>query len=169
MTTWIPRGHEGDPTAVLELLDRATNSLLSACHATTTTDRYVHAYLGSLRAAASLLAAGTHPSRSGPGGSHGSQPRIGRRRPGGGRLVGVWDSLRQAAPEFGEWADYLAQAGERRSRLEAGGPAPTVREADDLLRGAETFLGLIRAALGLPVDRLEPALAVAGRASAPTT
>lgn len=155
MTTWIPRGRDGDPTAVLELLDRATNSLLSACHAATTTDRYVHAYLGSLRAAAALLAAGPANSRT----------RIGRRRAGDGRLVGVWDSLRQAAPEFGEWADYLVQAGERRSRLEAGGPAPTVREADDLLRGAETFLGLIRAALGLPIDRIEPVLAVAGRTS----
>ena len=31
--------------------------------------------------------------------------------------------------------------------FEAGGPPPVSREADDLLRGAETFLGLIRAAL----------------------
>lgn len=158
MTTRIPRGRDGDPTAVLELLDRATNSLLAACHATTTTDRYVHAYLGSLRAAAALLAAS--PSGSG---SREPRARIGRRRARDGRLVGVWDSLRTAAPEFGEWADYLAQAGQRRSRLEAGGPAPTVRESNDLLRGSETFLGLIRAALGLPFDRIEPVLAVAGR------
>lgn len=150
----------GDLGAGLELLDRATASLLAACHAQTTTDRYVHAYLGALRAGAALLVArrtrraglGRHPGQGAGAGSNG---------PGDGRVVQVWESLRAAAPEFGEWADYLEQVGLRRAEIEAGAVPPSTREADDLLRGAETFLGLIRAALGLPMERIEPALAVA--------
>ncbi len=150
----------GDPGAGLELLDRATASLLAACHAQTTTDRYVHAYLGALRAGAALLVA-RRTRRAGLGRHPGEGAGAGSGGPGDGRVVQVWESLRAAAPEFGEWADYLEQVGLRRAEIEAGAAPPSTREADDLLRGAETFLGLIRAALGLPMERIEPALAVA--------
>lgn len=131
-----------DLGAGLDLLDRAGTTLLQACRADTTTDRYILAHLGALRAAAALLA---------------TRQRRGR------RLRSVWESLADAAPELSEWADYLALCGERRGDLERGGEPAGTREADDLLRGAETFLRLVQAALGLPVTRLEPPLAVAER------
>lgn len=148
-----PDGFAGDLQAGLELLDRAAGSLLEACRADTTTDRYLQAHLGAQRAAAALLV--MRPSRRGSGRS--------RLRGRDGKAIGVWDSLRAAAPEFAEWADYLALAGARRSALEAGGEPAGLREADDLLRGAETFLALVRAAVGLPVIPVPTPLAVAGR------
>lgn len=138
------RALTGDVGAGLDLLDRATGSLVQAYQAQTTTDRYIHAHLGAQRAAAALIVA-----RSAQAGRRGRD----------GKIAGVWDSLRQVAPEFGEWAEYLALGGRRRLEFEAGGPPPVSREADDLLRGAETFLGLIRAALGLPVGHGEAPLA----------
>lgn len=151
----------GDPQAGLELLDRAAGSLLQACRADTTTDRYVHAHLGALRAAGALLAT-RPPARGGSGRAQ----RGGRLRGSDGRVVGVWESLRAAAPEFAEWADYLAYAGRRRVDLEGGGEPAGSREADDLLRDAERFLALVRAALGLPTDPLPEPLVVAARAAA---
>lgn len=135
--------HGGDPGAGLDLLERAAGSLLQACRAQTTTDRYIHAHLGAQRAAAALVV------------SRADRPC---RRGRDGKVAGVWESLGAVAPEFGEWADYLALSGRRRARLETGDPPPASREADDLLRGAETFLGLIRAALGLPVGHVESPL-----------
>lgn len=139
------RAPAGDLNAGLDLLERAAGSLLQACRAQTTTDRYIHAQLGAQRAAAALVV--SRMARPG-------------RRGRDGKVTGVWDFLRAVAPEFGEWSDYLALSGRRRTGLEAGDPPPASREADDLLRGAETFLGLIRAALGLPVLIGESPLAV---------
>lgn len=133
------RGH-GDPGAGLDLLERAAGSILQACHAQTTADRYIHAHLGAQRAAAALIVARSAQAC---------------RRGRDGKIAGVWEALGGVAPEFGEWADYLALCGRRRVGIEAGGRPPASREADDLLRGAETFLGLIRAALGLPVGHEE--------------
>jgi hypothetical protein len=58
------------------------------------------------------------------------------------------------APELAEWAGFFELVASRR------GPA-TAREADDLLRQAETFLELVCRSLGLPVagiphDQLVP-------------
>lgn len=150
----------GDPQAGLELLDRAAASLLQACRADTTTDRYVHAHLGALRAAGALLA--TRPPLRGSGRARRGGGRL---RGSDGRVVGVWESLGAAAPEFAEWADYLAYAGRRRVDLEGGGEPAGSREADDLLRDAERFLALVRAALGLPTDPLPEPLVVAARAA----
>ena len=118
--------------ATLDLLDRADATLAEACRAGSAADRYVAAHLGALRCAAALLA---------------TRPRaVGR-----GRVRTVWAHLADLAPELSEWADYFAQAGTRRAQVE-GGATPTRREADDLLRSAETFGCLIRGALGLPAD-----------------
>lgn len=141
-----PTSGRRDLDAGLDLLERAAGSMLEACRAQTTTDRYIHAQLGAQRAAAALVV--SRVARPG-------------RRGRDGKVTGVWESLRAVAPEFGEWADYLALSGRRRAGLEAGDLPPASREADDLLRGAETFLGLIRAALGLPVTTVEAPLAVA--------
>lgn len=129
-----------------DLLDRARATLLQACRAQTTNDRYIAAHLGALRAAAALLSA--------------------RARRRGAPVSHAWATVQQVAPELAEWAEYFSVAGERRLQLEAGGPPATHREADDLLRAAETFHGLVMAALGLPLEALPPresALAVAGR------
>lgn len=118
--------------AALDLLDRAQATLLSACRAGSAADRYVAAHLGALRCAAALVAA--RPS---------AIPRGAPVRP-------VWTHLARLAPELTEWADYFALAGTRRAQVE-GGATPTRREADDLLRAAETFAALVQGALGLPV------------------
>ncbi len=137
------RARSGGIAAALDLLDRSRASLLQACRAGTTTDRYVAAHLGALRAAAALLAA--RPA---------GMPR-------GGVIRTVWAYLAELAPELAEWADYFAMAGVRRSAVEAGA-IPLRREADDLLRAAETFLTLVAGALGLPTVAREDALAAVG-------
>lgn len=141
---------KGDLASTLDLLERSRATLAESARADSATDRYVHAHLGALRAGAALMAA-----------------RGGVRR---GRMATVWESLAVIAPELGEWSAYFAVCGDRRRRIEAGGAAPSRRESDDLLRAGETFLGLVQAALGLPVaggstgvPALEPILASAGR------
>ncbi|MBW3086119.1 hypothetical protein KEM60_02330 [Austwickia sp. TVS 96-490-7B] len=117
----------------LDLLDRSHGSLMQACHAEHTTDRYVAAHLGALRAAAALMAARPAPTRR------------------QAAIRNVWAHLWVIAPELGEWSDYFALAGKRRAEVEAGA-VPSRREADDLLRSAEAFICLVQGALGLPVD-----------------
>ncbi len=57
------------------------------------------------------------------------------------------------APELAEWAAFFAGSARRRVVVERGG-APSAREADDLLRQAETFLEIVQDVLGLP--RVQP-------------
>lgn len=132
--------------AAMDLLHRARGTLEQASHAGTTNDRYIEAHLGALRAAAALIAVRR------------SRVRPGRR----GRLRTVWDEVAELAPELGEWSAYFAVCGHRRAAVEAGGHAGA-READDLLRAGQAFLGLIQAALGVPVTRGASVLAVTGR------
>ena len=114
----------------LELLGRARTALESACHAGDASTRYLDAYLGALRAGAALVVARAS-----------ALPR--------GRVRGVWPTLPALAPELGEWATFFAATSARRGVLERGGRV-SAREADDLLRQAEMFLGLVEAALDLP-------------------
>ncbi|GAA1234721.1 SAV_6107 family HEPN domain-containing protein [Oryzihumus leptocrescens] len=132
-------------TTALDLLDRSRASLLDACRAGTVDERYVDAHLAALRAAAALLAARSRPTRR-------SRPRS------------VWEVLPEVAPELTEWAVFFAASARRRAAIERGAVALPTREADDLLRQAEVFLGLVQAALGLPVAATLPALVTpAGR------
>ncbi|HRW19712.1 MAG TPA: SAV_6107 family HEPN domain-containing protein [Dermatophilaceae bacterium] len=117
--------------AALELLDRAEASLLHASQATDAGERYVGAHLAGLRAAAAMLAV-----RSTPGGS--SRPRS------------VWEVLPTLAPELTEWAGFFAASGRRRASVERGDRALPAREADDLLRQAQTFVELVEGLLGAP-------------------
>ena len=56
--------------------------------------------------------------------------------------------LADVAPELGEWAAFFAAGARKRAAAEAGLPsAATEREADDLVREAETFLGVVEATL----------------------
>jgi len=128
--TTAPLAQTAGATAVLELLERAETALLAACHSREVAQRHQHARLAALRGAAALVGARTTPRTTGsaPG------PRS------------LWAVLPGVAPELAEWARFFATATRRTG-------TPSTREADDLLRQAETFLDLVRAGLGLPVSR----------------
>lgn len=113
------------PDAVHDLLERAATGLRAACACDRVDERYRCAHLAAIRAAAAVLAARAAPT--------------GRRRP-----RSVWDLLCDAAPELGEWAAFLAAAGRRRQGLESGLARVSPREADDLVRQVQAFLGLVR-------------------------
>ena len=116
---------------MLELVDRSWASLVAACRTGSVSERYVEAHLAALRAAAALLAA--------------------RAAVPAARPRSVWVLLPEVAPELAEWAAFFAAAAQQRAAAEAGSGRATEREADDLLRDAETFLGLVAGqSLGLP-------------------
>ena len=121
--------------ASLDLLDRSRHSLLEACRSRDVTQRYRQAQLGALRAAAAVVAARTTSTNQ-------SGPRS------------LWELLPTVAPELSEWAGFFAVVGADRDRPRPGdrGGERTAREADDLLRDAETFLDLVRRSLGLPAS-----------------
>lgn len=122
-----PIGH-----AVLDLLTHSRSCLAEAATSATAPERYAAAHLAALRAGAAVLAARARP-----------------RLPRGPR--NVWTVLAQVAPELAEWAAFFAAGAGKRAAAEAGlARAVSAREADDLLRDAETFLGLVTALLGLP-------------------
>lgn len=124
--------------AVIMLLDRSRTGLLQACAARSQGERYVAAHLSALRAAAAVLAARARPgARGGP--------------------RSVWEVLPRVAPELGEWAAFFAATATRRAAVDAGrGDTITTREADDLLRDAETFRHLVEVCLGVPSQPVLP-------------
>jgi hypothetical protein len=120
--------------AALDLLARARAGLEQAAASSEPAARYVAAHLAALRGAAAVLAARARPDDS---------PR--RRRP-----RSVWVLLTEIAPEFGEWAAFFAAGAGKRAAAEAGlNRSVTLREADDLLRDAATFLALVETTLGV--------------------
>ena len=106
------------------------------------TERYAAAHLAALRTAAAVLAVRARPAdRRGP--------------------RNVWSLLPQVAPELAEWAAFFAAGAGKRAAAEAGlSRAVTAREADDLLRDAQTFLALVETTLGLAH---QPVAAAPGR------
>jgi hypothetical protein len=114
----------------VELLSAARQGLVEATIAGTIAERYSMAHLAALRAAAAVLAARARPT--------------GHRR---GRPASVWTLLSEVAPSLEEWAQFFAAGAAKRAAADAGLPAATQREADDLLRDAETFLEVVEAAL----------------------
>jgi regulator of protease activity HflC (stomatin/prohibitin superfamily) len=57
--------------------------------------------------------------------------------------------LADIAPEFSEWAEFFAAGATKRAAAEAGlRGVVTAREADDLVREVEQFLGLVARQLG---------------------
>lgn len=135
-TRAAPRGATAG--AALELVERARADLLEACHTRGVAERYLQSQLGAMRAAAALVSA----------------------RAGGERQSGpqsLWDLLPAVAPELTEWAEFFAVTTARTLRpgppdhatAMAGAPV-SAREADDLLRQAETFVDLVCRSLGLP-------------------
>jgi hypothetical protein len=121
------------PATTHSYLARAATSLQEAVLATDVPTRYASAHVAALRAAAALLAARARPSAS-------------RRR----RQKSAWVLLDEVAPELGEWAGFFAAGAAKRAAAEAGSTrAVTSREADDLVRDADLFLGVVETMLGL--------------------
>ncbi|MGB9373024.1 MAG: SAV_6107 family HEPN domain-containing protein [Jiangellales bacterium] len=118
----------------MDMLAHARSCLQEAAVAVRPTDRYAMAHLAALRTAAAVLAARTH----------GAPP--GRRQ-----SRNAWVLLAQVAPELEEWAAFFAAGATKRAAAQAGiSSAVSTREADDLLREAETFLAVSTRMLGLP-------------------
>jgi hypothetical protein len=124
------------PAATHAYLERAAWSLREAITNTEVTLRYAHAHVAALRTAAALLAARATPVSG--------QTRRGRRQ------KNAWVLLAEVAPEFSEWAGFFSSGAAKRAAAEAGSRrAVTEREADDLVRDADRFLGLVEQSLGL--------------------
>ena len=131
------------PAAATQLLDQAHRGLREAAGCTDPRQRYATAHLGALRAAAAVLAARTRPE------------------PARGRPRSAWVLLAEVAPELGEWAAFFAAGASKRAAAESGSRrAVTEREADDLVRDADRFLGLVEESLGMtrhtPVHEHQP-------------
>lgn len=138
-----PMGH-----ATLDLVDQARSCLADAATVSTANERFAAAHLAALRAAAAVLAARAHPA------SRRSRTAGSRRRAHGPR--NVWELLPTVAPELTEWAGFFATNAGKRAAAQAGLPgAVNSREADDLMREADAFLGVVCILLGLPYQ--EPA------------
>lgn len=121
------------PATTHSYLARAAESLSEAVAAPDVPTRYACAHVAALRSAAALLAARARPTPT-------------RRRP----QKNAWVLLSEVAPELGEWASFFAAGAAKRAAAEAGSTrAVTEREADDLVRDADRFLGVVEQALGL--------------------
>jgi hypothetical protein len=126
------------PYQARELLGSAARGLLEAYATPDPARRYATAHLAALRAAAAVLAARAHPVRR------------------GGRIRSVWTLLPAVAPQMQEWAAFFAANAARRAAAEAGLPVVSQREADDLLRDAESFLAQVAAVIGVDQQSILP-------------
>ncbi|MFC7900185.1 SAV_6107 family HEPN domain-containing protein [Streptomyces griseoincarnatus] len=118
-----------------DLLHQARKGLRESRRGTAN-ERFATAHLAALRTAAAVLAARGGPTRS---------PR------GAVRIRTAWEVLPEVAPELSSWASLFSSHAIRRARAEAGvvGAAST-REAQELLREAETFLRVVERMLLIP-------------------
>ena len=123
------------PAATHSYLARAALSLREAMTTTDVPQRYACAHVAALRATAALLAARAAPVQV---------PRRGRQQ------KNAWVLLAEIAPELSEWASFFAAGAAKRAAAESGSRrAVTEREADDLVRDADRFLGLVEESLGM--------------------
>ena len=125
-----PAGWPGHPAIVL--LERARGLLAEAERADSAEERFRLAHLAALRTGAAVLAQRGRPAAA-------------RRR-----LLSVWVLLESVAPEFAPWVTLFAAGATMRAALEAGAVGVVGnRAADDQLRAAGEFLGLVEAETGL--------------------
>ena len=114
----------------LALLARADAELLAGQFAPESGDRFIHAHLAAIRAAAAVLAVRGRPGRR-------SAART------------VWEMLTRVAPELETWAVYFAGAAPLRSRVEAGRrDLVTDDRAECALAAAEDFRDTVEEVLG---------------------
>ncbi len=138
-------------TLSLDLLSRSQASLDQACHATVARERYLQAHLAALRAAAALVGSRAARDPRDPHDPH--DPHSPHDGSGVPTRRGLWTALAVAFPELGEWASYFAATGRRSRRVVRGEPIPiSPRDADDLVRAAQTFLALVTGRLGAARD-----------------
>lgn len=135
---------------VRSLLARADREITAAHESVESApERFVHAHLGALRAAAAVVGARARPrARRAP-------------RP-------VWDLLVEVAPELAAWSVYFAAGARLRASLEAGSvPDVPARRADEILAAAEDFVDEVRILLegDAPGFVTDPRRAAAARAS----
>jgi SAV_6107-like HEPN len=122
------------PAATHSYLERAAASLREAMTSSEVPQRYASAHVAALRATAALLAARARPALT---------PRRGRQK-------NAWVLLAEVAPELAEWAAFFSAGAAKRAAAESGSRrAVTEREADDLVRDADRFLGLVEESLGM--------------------
>jgi SAV_6107-like HEPN len=130
--------------SALALMESARQGLAAADSEVSAGARYVSAHLAALRAAAAVVAAKAEP------------PSTRRQRP-----QSVWALLPKVEPALAEWAAFFAAGAAKRAAAEAGLPrAVSMREADELLRDAETFVSLAEGALGILPQPLLPLASV---------
>ncbi len=151
-TVQSPRLQLDLPAAAHSYLARSASSLQEAMTTTEVPLRYALAHVAALRATAALLAARATPA-------------LPARR---SRQKNAWVLLAEIAPELSEWAAFFAAGAAKRAAAEAGSRrAVTEREADDLVRDADRFLGLVEESLGMtrhvPVQENLPAGSQTGR------
>ena len=133
------------PLPAPALLSLARRGLAEAAGTPAPGQRYALAHLAALRAAAAVLA-----RRARPAPETATAPPIRRSRP-----TSAWVLLAGVAPELSEWAGFFAAGARKRAAAEAGvSGAVTPREADDLLRDAVTFLGVVETVLLTGLDQL---------------
>lgn len=129
------------PATTHSYLARAAASLQEAITAADVPTRYACAHVAALRAAAALLAARAHPAPA-------------SRR---ARQKNAWVLLAEVAPELGEWAAFFAAGAGKRAAAEAGlRGVVSEREADDLVREAESFLAVVARVLGVAHQQALP-------------
>lgn len=120
------------PATTHSYLARAAESLSEAVASQDVAERYACAHVAALRAAAALLAARARPA------------------PARRRQQNAWVLLAEVAPELAEWGSFFAAGAAKRAAAESGSSrAVTEREAGDLVRDSDRFLGVIEQALGL--------------------
>lgn len=115
-----PHGPSVVPVDVRRILARADAELVAAALASDPAERFVHAHLGALRAAAAVVAL------------RGRTERRGRARP-------VWDQLADAEPSLAAWSVYFASGARVRAAVDAGRSDVDPRRADELMACAEDF------------------------------
>ncbi|MCU1592631.1 MAG: uncharacterized protein JWO12_23 [Frankiales bacterium] len=124
-------GTSGPVLPAATLLQLSQQGLREAAATQAPGERYALSHLAALRAAAAVLscrAQSTGPSR--------------------GRPKSAWVLLAQVAPELLEWAQFFAAGARKRAAAEAGmAGVVTPREADDLLRDAQSFLSVVETTL----------------------
>lgn len=127
--------------AAYDLLETARRDLAEAMTTTVPTERYAAAHRAALHTTAAVLAVRARP--------------VAAKRPSS-----AWALLPQVAPELTEWAAFFAAGARKRAAAEAGlTRSVSTREADDLLRDAQTFLALVETTLGLDHQPVLPQLA----------
>jgi hypothetical protein len=120
------------PGQAFALLERARAVLTEASAADSVDERFRLAHLAALRTAAAVLADRGRPASA-------------RRR-----LVNVWTLIEAVAPEYADWARYFAAGAAARAAIEAGAiGVVSAREADDQVRSARGFVGLVEMSFGL--------------------